>query len=253
MLHEINGRVLARVVQWQNTSFPSWIWGFDSPLSLIRMKKILFPFYFTLLTFLGCASVPPVPPVPKTIVQPQMPGTYHRVEKGQTLWRISRIYGAGLDELITVNRITDTSNISVGERIFIPDYLKKSTGGKIGLDDFSRPIAGKTVLGFGQTSKNRLNRGIDIAPLQNHNIYAARAGKIIFLSPDFAGFRQAVIIDHNDGFQTVYSGNLEPLVKLGDSVAKGALIAKIKGGNNYLHFEIRKNGLAQNPNFYLTQ
>lgn len=214
------------------------------------MQKTLLPFAFLVFTFAGCATSPQVTPEPKAAPKPQIPGIYHRVEKGQTLWKISKLYGADLDELIKTNRITDTSNISAGEMIFIPDYLKKSTEVKINLDDFYRPLAGKTVLGFGQTKQNMLNHGIDITAFQSHNIYAARSGKIVFLDPDFSGFGQTIIIDHNDGFQTVYSGDLEPLIKLGGSVAKGGLIAKLKG-NGRLHFEIRKNGLAQNPNFYL--
>ncbi len=215
------------------------------------MRKLFLSFSFLFLTFAGCATSPQITPKPRAIPQPQVPGIYHRVEKGQTLWRISKIYGTDLDELIKTNRITDTSNISIGEMIFIPDHLKKPSGTKINFDDFSSPLAGKTVLGFGQTEQNMINHGIDIMAFQGHNIQAARSGKAVFLSSDFAGFAQTIIIDHNDGFQTVYSGNFEPLIKLGDSVTKGSLIAKLKNNSNRLHFEIRKNGSAQNPNFYL--
>jgi lipoprotein NlpD len=62
-----------------------------------------------------------------------------------------------------------------------------------------------------------------------------------------------VIVYHLDGLSSVYAKNSKLLVKLGDAVSQGQPIAQAGqiGKTAYLHFEIRKNGLADNPLYYL--
>ena len=63
------------------------------------------------------------------------------------------------------------------------------------------------------------------------------------------------MIDHGDGLSTVYARNSEVFVKIGDEVQRGVRIAKVgqagRDKNSYLHFEIRKRHVPQNPYFYL--
>jgi hypothetical protein len=58
------------------------------------------------------------PPAPVIAPQPQV--TWHTIEKGETLWRIARNYGIGLNELMAANHITDTRHIPFGTRLMIP-------------------------------------------------------------------------------------------------------------------------------------
>ncbi|HQF74886.1 MAG TPA: peptidoglycan DD-metalloendopeptidase family protein [Syntrophales bacterium] len=51
----------------------------------------------------------------------RMRGVYHRVKPGETLWRISRAYNIDLQELAEINNITDSSRISAGSVVFVPD------------------------------------------------------------------------------------------------------------------------------------
>ncbi len=61
-----------------------------------------------------------------------------------------------------------------------------------------------------------------------------------------------VMIDHQDGFLSVYANNSQGVVRLGDSVNKGDTVAKAKSGKDrFLYFEIRRKGEAGNPLFYL--
>ena len=48
-------------------------------------------------------------------------GVYHRVKPGETLWRISKAYNADLQEIAELNNITDSSRITAGQAIFIPN------------------------------------------------------------------------------------------------------------------------------------
>ena len=201
---------------------------------------------------MGCVTVPPVAPP----VSAKIPGTYHRVEKSQTLWRISKIYNVDFDELVKINHISDAASIEAGQMIFIPQkkksipFVNQYSG-----EDFIWPIKGRVIATFGQTYNNMINKGMNIEPHRPQDVVAARSGKVIFYSPDFKGFGKTIIIDHGDGFSTVYAGNSEVLIKTGDMIQKGTSIAKIgpmeRGRNPYLHFEIRKEHVSQNPYFYL--
>lgn len=204
------------------------------------------------MTFIGCATAPYVKP----IAPPGMPGIYHRVEKGQTLWRISKLYNTDLDEIAKVNHIPDTTNIETGQLIFIPNRQRRlPMPNKYTSDDFIWPVRGKVITAFGQTFNNMINKGINIEPHNNPDVVAARSGRVIFYKDDFGYFGKTLIIDHGDGFSTVYARNLQVFIKVGDNVGKGMVIAKAgsagRDKNTYLHFEIRKGYIPQNPFFYL--
>lgn len=210
-----------------------------------------------LLFLSGCATkslhIAPVPPGPSV----GLPGIYHKVVKGETLWRISKRYGVDLEELTRINRITDNTSIEVGEKIFIPDKLRDKimVSRYIDSDDFIWPLKGRVINSFGQTANNMINKGIKISPYGAgaQDILASRSGRVVFLGKDFAGLDRAVIIDHNDGFFTVYGLGSDVLVKPGDNVKRGAIIGRVTGSGKdvCLHFEIRKGHLPQNPYYYL--
>jgi len=187
-----------------------------------------------------------------------MTGTYHRVEKGQTLWKISKIYGVGLDDLARINRIADTTVLETGQQLFIPDHArpKLAVVKYMDNDDFIWPLRGRIVGSFGQTIDNILNKGINIAPGLSLNVLAARSGRVIFSNDNFAGLGKTIIIEHGDGLFTVYARNSKVFVKPGENVQKGSTIAIAgssgRNSQTYLHFEIRKGAIPQNPLFYLS-
>lgn len=221
-----------------------------------RFLTGILPFLFLVLSFIGCASVPTtvVPPKPPAGV----PGFYHRVEHGETLWRICRIHNADLEEITGLNHISDAARIETGQLIFIPKKEKApkvNYVGRYGEEDFIWPIRGRVISTFGQTTNNMVNKGLNIQPYDNTNVFASRSGRVVFRNASLHGFGSMVIIDHGDGFSTVYARNRKVLVALGDSVNQGMIIAQAGSAGRdrdvYLHFEIRKAHIAQNPYFYL--
>lgn len=207
-----------------------------------------------LLVLSGCVSAPIVQK-PSTPPITSIPGIYHRVEKGQTLWRISKIYDIDLEELAQINKISDTSSIEIGQLIFIPHRKQQQpVPVDTATDDFIWPVRGKIISGFGKIYKNMVNKGINIRPESNDNVVASRSGKVVFYAEHFGPFGKTVIINHGDGLSTVYARNSQVFIKAGDTVQKGSLIAKTGAGYNddiYLHFEVRKGHVSQNPLFYL--
>lgn len=96
----------------------------------------------------------------------------------------------------------------------------------------------------------RNHDGIDIGNPQYPTIYSAGSGKVVFTGKN-SGYGNYVIIDHGNGFRTVYAHLKSYSVKVGDWVKKGQKIAKM--GNTgtstgtHLHFEIQINGVPTNP------
>jgi murein DD-endopeptidase MepM/ murein hydrolase activator NlpD len=97
-----------------------------------------------------------------------------------------------------------------------------------------------------------LHAGVDLAPGCGSAIYAAHEGRVIYSGPN-GTFGNYVKIDHGGGWTTGYahivSGGIR--VKVGDNVSAGTRIASVgsTGASTgcHLHFEVRRNGTAQNP------
>ena len=100
--------------------------------------------------------------------------------------------------------------------------------------------------------------GIDIsAPnIYGQNIYASRAGTVLSAVYGTTGYGRYIILDHGDGYTTVYGHCSQLCVKEGQYVNKGAVIAKVGSTGNstgpHLHFEVRYNGQKQNPLNYVS-
>lgn len=99
--------------------------------------------------------------------------------------------------------------------------------------------------------------GIDIGGIaEGSPVYAAASGTVVKVIDGYTGYGKHIIIDHGNGYQTLYAHNSELYVSVGDVVAKGQTIAAVgRSGNTMdyaLHFEIRHNGEILNPQAYVT-
>lgn len=218
--------------------------------------KLLFAIILGIVFFQGCATVKHYP---GDIGKPSVPGIYHEVRKGETLWYVSKIYGVELKRIITANYLPDASKLEVGQLIFIPEVMEKSpdyaSPENIKLESFIWPAKGAVSSYFGSMKDMAKNSGIDIRARRGASVLASRSGKVTFASDHMKGYGKTIIIDHLDGFQTVYAHNEENLVGVDEEVARGAVIAKVgetgRADKPALHFEIRKEHKPQNPFYYL--
>ena len=205
----------------------------------------------------GCASVPPYTGPSLPVSAQGVAGIHHRVEAGQTLWKISKLYDVDIDDIIRLNHISEEANVEIGQVLLIPNRLKpqnipiKSSG-----DDFIWPLKGRIISGFGSNYRNLINRGINIQAPAGSDILATRAGRVVFYANSFGNYGKTVIIDHGDGLRSIYSRISEIFVQPGENVQRGSLVGRvgssIRDKNSYLHFEIRKGAMPQNPLFYLS-
>lgn len=102
--------------------------------------------------------------------------------------------------------------------------------------------------------KKRFHSGMDIAVPTGTNVLAADRGLVIYSGWN-GGYGYFIVIDHGNGLATAYAHNSRLLVKEGDVVEQGQVIAK-SGSTGlstgpHLHFEVRKDGVPVDPAGYL--
>lgn len=187
--------------------------------------------------------------------EPERTGIYHKVKKGETLWRIAQAYSIPINDIIAANHIPDVAQVEESQLLFIPGaFAVKEIPAVIDASpDFIWPVDGKVLSYFRDRDGYHYNKGLNIEA-QDTSIKAAREGEVVF-SDFLTGYGQTVVVDHKDGFHTVYSQMDSLLVKSGDRIKQGQAIAQIgsRPQGSFLHFEIRKNAIEDNPFYYLPQ
>ena len=119
---------------------------------------------------------------------------------------------------------------------------------------FAKPISATVSSRFG-VRWGRNHKGTDFGAATGTSIYAAASGTVTYAGWNSGGYGYLVIISHGNGVQTYYAHCSSIITTVGAQVNQGDLIAKVGNtGNSYgshLHFEIRINDVAYNPEYYL--
>lgn len=126
----------------------------------------------------------------------------------------------------------------------------------IGSGAFTLPIHDYTFTSAFKWRWGRLHSGVDLAAPEGTTVSAVDNGKVILAEYSDNGYGYYVIIDHQNGFKTLYGHNSELLVSVGDIVAQGDSIALSGNTGNstgpHLHFEIHVNDEKVDPERYLS-
>lgn len=112
------------------------------------------------------------------------------------------------------------------------------------------PSAGKIIATFDEGK----NKGIDIAGKAGQQVMAAGAGKVMYAGSGIRGYGNLVIVKHSNSLLSAYAHNRAIVVKEGDSVNKGQVIAEMGDSDSdsvKLHFEIRQQGKPVDPSRFL--
>jgi len=149
-------------------------------------------------------------------------GSYHTVRPGETLWRIAHTYGLDVATLAAVNRLPSARQLKVGQRLFIP--LPPESG------RFLWPLRGS----FGASSSG----GLDIRSTPGSFVRVSRSGRVAVATSRLAGWGKTVVVDHLDGYLTIYSGLDQILVAPGTQIRQGVPLGTT--GPRALHFQVRQ-------------
>jgi len=175
------------------------------------------------------------------------------VKKGESLWSISREYNVKLESIIAANNIKDASRISAGQQLRIPNV----PGARSNICNFIWPVRGRITSPYGMrviNGRKDFHAGIDIGGPTGTNIVAAESGRVSYAGY-MRGYGNVIILSHDGGYSTVYGHNSVNLVRKGQYVKRGSIIAKLGSTGNatgpHLHFEIRVSGKPVNPLSYL--
>ncbi|MBI0067913.1 MULTISPECIES: M23 family metallopeptidase [unclassified Snodgrassella] len=214
----------------------------------------------------------------------------HTVQRGDTVYNISKRYQITQDNLRSWNNIIE-NEIKVGQVLRVkpagyvapagsttttttvtaPVQTPKTTTttsttttatttstGKTGSTGGVRSVSG--IEWQRPTSGNILqgyggsSKGIDYGGNAGQPILAAASGKVVYAGNGLRGYGNLIIVQHNQTYLTAYGNNQNILVKEGQQVKRGQQIATM--GNTdakrtQLHFELRENGQPQDPNRFL--
>lgn len=170
------------------------------------------------------------------VVQQGKPG------KKKLIYMTTKINGELVDEVV------------VEEEVLVKPIPKQVIQGSkvirgIGTGSFAWPITGPKITSEFGKRWGRLHAGTDTVS-SNRNIMASDNGKVVFAGTN-SGYGKHIIIDHQNGYRTLYAHLSKINVKEGATVEKGELIG-IMGSTGrstgvHLHFEIRKNDKQVNP------
>ena len=120
---------------------------------------------------------------------------------------------------------------------------------------FSWPLRGKILSAYGAKSNGLFNDGINIATSIGATVKAAENGVVAYAGNEVKGMGNLIIIQHSDGWMTIYAHLDSMSVKRGNRVSVGTPIGRAgktgKVDQPQLHFEIRKGTKAYNPTQYL--
>ncbi|WP_245504746.1 M23 family metallopeptidase [Aquabacter spiritensis] len=120
---------------------------------------------------------------------------------------------------------------------------------------FRAPVRGRVISGFGPKPGGARNDGVNFAVPEGTSVRSAEDGTVAYAGNELKGYGNLVLIKHADGYVTAYAHNSELLVKRGDTVRRGQIVAKAgqSGGVStpQLHFEIRKGSQPVDPSQYV--
>ena len=207
---------------------------------------------------------------------PPVDGVYYQVQTGDTLSSIAKKFSANLDDILNWpgnNIDLTTQQVTPGDYVMVPGGHEKlvvwvvpSVASSGALNKAGNPCGpGPVGSGFIWPTTNHFlsgnnfwsgHPGIDIAAGFGVPVWAASAGTVTIAQGGWnGGYGNVVMIDHNNGYLTVYGHLSQINVSACESVSAGQGIGLAGSTGNstgpHLHFEIRQNGVAVDPWYLL--
>ena len=176
----------------------------------------------------------------------------HTVKAGDTLSEIAEKYAIPSKKIALANGLDAKGSVKIGQSLIIPAVLPERTLSETPAQPYFRaPHDGKVLLGWKRRADGGGHAGLDLAVQTGDMIRAAAGGIVISTGDDKSRWGKLVIIDHGNGWQSVYGELARITVAVGDAVKSGERVGiGGKGGKAKqpeFHFEIRHGGEPVDP------
>lgn len=195
-------------------------------------------------------------------------GALHRVKVGETLSTIASQYKVSVEDIVGfgANNLVDAdAPLSVGKNLIVPDGVKSYVPQPVFAYTGSVPTSATKGTGsFVWTTSGSItqrfwsgHKAIDIGSWPGAPVKAADSGHVIeaHYGTYNNGYGNAVVIDHGNGFVSLYAHLNSIYVRVGENVRRGQQIGTVGNTGNstgpHLHLEIRYQGVPRNPLSYL--
>lgn len=200
--------------------------------------------------------------VNQEIAIPPVTGLVLKVKKGETIYSIAKQYKTEAQKILNYpfNDFADLDTFALvaGQTLVVPDGIMPEAqpvyspqmiaqvGIVPGTGQFMWPTQGAIT-----QRPVSYHMAVDIANNTLPAIMSADGGKVIYVEYGRYGYGHHVIVDHGNGYQTLYGHMSEIFVSPGQGVSKGSVIGKMgstgRSSGPHLHFEVRQNGVLLNP------
>ncbi len=190
-------------------------------------------------------------------------GIVHKVEVGESVYSIAKKYNVPAQNIVNfpMNEFTDynTFALAVGQYLFVPGgkiiekpvsqpapFIAQIQAGARGTSNFIWPTSGSIT-----QYPVWYHMALDIANPSAPAILAADSGTVAYAGCLTWGYGCHIVIDHGNGYQTLYAHLSRYDVNVGQSVSQGQIIGVMgstgRSTGTHLHFEIRSGGQLLNP------
>jgi murein DD-endopeptidase MepM/ murein hydrolase activator NlpD len=140
------------------------------------------------------------------------------------------------------------SRVASNDQLPAPDPMSGNS--------FRWPVKGRVIADFGARPDGGHNDGIDVAVPQGTSVKAAENGVVAYAGNELKGYGNLVLVRHANSWVSAYANNEEILVKRGDKVRRGQVIAKAGAtgavSQPQVHFELRKGSRPVDPTKYMS-
>ncbi|MES0491607.1 MAG: M23 family metallopeptidase [Leptospirales bacterium] len=192
-------------------------------------------------------------------------GIWHEGRQGDALKTLAQKYGVQPSDIIAINSISEkTRYLSGSQWVFLPfsesyiEELKIQGIERLSMDvpngEFIWPVEGNRITSRVGNRWGRVHPGLDIATPTGTVVVSALEGEVV--QAKFSGaYGNIISIAHADNYVTRYAHLSKILVKKGDKISKGQIVA-LSGSTGrstgpHLHFEVRYKNVILDPEFFL--
>ena len=200
--------------------------------------KYLF-FIIVSLSISGCGTFGHISsPLNKNFLSEDSSDHIYVVKQSDSLWSIAKKYDISVSDLLSSNRNIQSNTIFPGDRLLIPASSKK-----VSQNFWKTPF--KT-----DSFKYTADKWIIFYGAEGEPIHAINGGKVITAGSNIPGYGNSILLEHEDKFLSFYGHLMQILVKEGDSVSKGqviALLGKTEASSPMLRFQLRHRNKLIDP------